>query len=1241
MTVASPGSALVRPASPYRGLAPFEETELDALLFFGREREREIVTANLIASRLTVLYGPSGVGKSSLLRAGVAHGLNTDARRNLVLHGGPELAAVVVSSWGDEPLQAILDAAEDVVAELRGEVSEPPPGSFVDALAWHARALDGDLYLILDQMEEYFLYHGADDGGPLAGQLAKLLQAPESRVNILLALREDALARLDAFVARVPGILQNRLWLEHLDRRAARAAIVEPLQQWNTLGDEANVELEPALVEAVLDQVVATRAGGDGNGSARQEDAERGRIEAPYLQLVMERLWSEERSVGSLVLRRETLDRLGGAARIVESHFEHAIEELPPASRELAASAFGHLVTASGTKVAHTTDDLAAYADSSQSEMLGVLESLTRQRILRAETGEGTGPTRFEVFHDVLAAPVLSWRRGFEQERRLEQERSALRKRHRRLLALAVASLIGLALAVGLAVFALTQRSEARSQAEQARVNAAQAEENAARATAASRRAEEQAQVAREQARIAQARQLAAAALSQLTIDPELGLLLGIEAVRGEQSPETEEVLREALLASHVRLVLRAGGAVHAADYSPDGSRIAVASADGRARIFAADSGRLLSTIVHDGPVLDATFSPDGRVLATASADGTVGLWNGRTGTLLRTLNHGGSAAAVEFSREGGLLVSGGGSTARLWQVGSGLLLQALVHPAAVTLVTLSAQGDLLATGADDDVVRVFRVSSGQQLGAVEHDARVTSVSFSPDGALLASTSNDRTVRLHNLGSGREQVLRGPRGAFYDAEFSYDSGLLVTGSSDGVARIWSVRTGRRLVLMTGHGNYVRSAAFSPDRIWVVTGSPDRTARTWQAATGKQVAVLAGHTESVTSAAFSPDGAWVLTASDDGTARVWDPGTNTDLVPLGSHRGRAFEAVFSPDGSLAASAGADSTARIFRVDGTVPPILLRHGGPVTAVAFDAAGARLLTASVDGATHLWRSRDGNLIRTFRCSGPCDTAALNPEGSLVAAGGSRGLIELWRSRDGEPVATLEAGSPVAAVAFSPDGQVLVSATSDGAQLWSIPEGRLVYSLDGHRGAVVDAEFSPDGRLVLTAGNDTTARLWSTATGESVATLRGHRAELTSASFSRDGALVVSTSRDHDGRVWDVETGELLRVLRGHFALVADAAFSPDGRWIVTAGPTTAGLWNIRTGKLLYLTGHRRLLTSVSFDAKGERILTSSRDGTIRLYTCEICGSPAQLVARAEARLAQTGRELTPAERRQFLLD
>ena len=174
--------------TPYKGLAPFEDSELDALLFFGRERETEVIVANLLASKLTVLYGPSGVGKSSILRAAVTRRLRETA---------PDAEIHVLDEWAADP-------------------TLPAP--------------DGEAFLILDQFEEYFLYH---DAGPLHDQLPLLLAQP--RVHVLLALREDALARLDAFQARIPNVFANRLRLDQLDVSAARAAIVGPLDPWNGL----------------------------------------------------------------------------------------------------------------------------------------------------------------------------------------------------------------------------------------------------------------------------------------------------------------------------------------------------------------------------------------------------------------------------------------------------------------------------------------------------------------------------------------------------------------------------------------------------------------------------------------------------------------------------------------------------------------------------------------------------------------------------------------------------------------------------------------------------------------------------------------------------------------------------------------------------------------------------------------------------------------------------------------------
>jgi WD40 repeat protein len=108
-------------------------------------------------------------------------------------------------------------------------------------------------------------------------------------------------------------------------------------------------------------------------------------------------------------------------------------------------------------------------------------------------------------------------------------------------------------------------------------------------------------------------------------------------------------------------------------------------------------------------------------------------------------------------------------------------------------------------------------------------------------------------------------------------------------------------------------------------------------------------------------------------------------------------------------------------------------------------------------------------------------------------------------------------------------------------------------------------------------------------------------------------------------------------------HYAGVFDASFSPDGDWIVTAGPRAAAIVDAATGLPLVfpLTGHDARLTSASFAPGGRSILTSSRDGTVRVYDCEVCGTVDELVAVAEARLEQTGRELTPAERELYLAD
>jgi hypothetical protein len=240
------------PRSPYKGLTPFSDSATDAMFFFGRTRDVEIVCANVLASRLTVLYGPSGVGKSSLLAAAVVRELRALPEQPVV---------IVFSAWSASPAAAIAQA---VCVEAGVE-----PSASLETAVERACATRGDVYLLLDQAEEYFLYHPA--GGPFERELAALLAGP-ARVNVLLSLREDALAKLDRFKASIPGILDNYLRLDRLSREAGRDAVERPLERWHELGGE-EVEIEPVLTDTVLDQVAAgrIREGLGGTGTVAEQ----------------------------------------------------------------------------------------------------------------------------------------------------------------------------------------------------------------------------------------------------------------------------------------------------------------------------------------------------------------------------------------------------------------------------------------------------------------------------------------------------------------------------------------------------------------------------------------------------------------------------------------------------------------------------------------------------------------------------------------------------------------------------------------------------------------------------------------------------------------------------------------------------------------------------------------------------------------------------------------------------------
>ncbi len=1091
---------------PFKGLARFEDTDVDAALFFGRGRDREIVAANLMASRLTVLYGESGVGKSSLLRAGVAHNL----RRS------PEpLIVVVFDAWQSDPVAGLTRSLADAAGI-------EPASTLADTVDACAAVVGGDVYVLLDQVDEYFLYH-RHEAGPetFAEQFPAAVARPGLRASFLIALREETLAKLDSFKGRIPNLFGNYLRLEHLDRAAGRAAILGPVEHANQgLPSGERVEIEPELVEAVLDEVAAGKLdlGRAGRGVVNGGPAVDGRIETPYLQLVMQRLWGAEREAGSGTLRLATLRALGGAEQIVRDQLRGALDALAPGQQDVAAAVFNHLVTPSGTKIAHGVRDLAEYARIDEDALAPVLSRLATERILRPVAGD-SGGERYEIYHDVLAEAALDWKRAHDVERELELQQEAAGRRHRRLLAALAAAGVLVAVMVGVTVFALTQRSDARSKA-----------------------------------RTARGRELAASAISQLAVDPGGSLRLAVEAARLAPGAQAESVLRQVLLADRGRAVMAGGGPLAVARYSPDGTRILTAGEDGRARIFDARTHRLLATLRHGSAVRDAAFAGDGRLVVTAGDDGAVRVWEAGRGTVLRTLRHGAPVSGVAVSPDGSLAVSVGGRKAKLWRLRDGLLVAVLASPRPVTRAVFSPDGRLVAVAGLDREARLYDVLRGSLVHRLDQGASITGISFSPGGRLLATGGKNGTATIWAARSGsRLRELRPGIGEVLDVAFSPRGTLVATVSSNGTGAVWRVSTGALVSGLVGHANPVTGVAFSPNGSFVVTASGDRTARVWKADNGDEIAVLAGHADSVREASFSPGGRAVLTASDDGTARIWDPEGQPVMPVLAREPGAVGKAGYAgADVVLVAGAAG---ARLVRASDGRTVRELESGHPVVAAAATADGARVALARNRQVAIYGSAPEPS--RTITQPAAVTALALSPDGTQLAVAGSDGVARIW-TLDGTLLHELRGHRfALTDVAFSDDGARLVTGSRDAtARIWDARGGALERVLEGHRADVTSVAFSPDGRLVLTASLDHDARLWDAESGAPVQILRWHFGAVSDASFSPDGRWIV-TAGPATAQLWQpgVQKPLLPFGLSGPRRPLTSAVFDPTSRTVLTA--------------------------------------------------------------------------------------
>ena len=571
--------------------------------------------------------------------------------------------------------------------------------------------------------------------------------------------------------------------------------------------------------------------------------------------------------------------------------------------------------------------------------------------------------------------------------------------------------------------------------------------------------------------------------------------------------------------------------------FSLDGSMLASDSFDSTVdywnvenrtvRLWDVKTGRQIRTFTgHGYPISCLAFSPDGKKLASGSAGSDVYLWDVQSGRQLHRLWELGSwVTSVAFSPDGKTLAASGSRDKNfyLWDVDTGYIVQRFIgHREGIGSVAFHPDGEIIASGSSDNTVRLWYVETGvQQSSFTRHADSVYTVAFSPDGKTLASGGADNDIWLINVFDGTSRgLLRGDTSSIRTIAFGPDRYTLASMSSNGTIRLWNDITGLnrhigwRQRTITGHIDHVESIAFSPDGNRLVSSGLNKAMQLWNVNTGTKQHAFVGHTAYVSGVVFSPDGKTIASGSYDGTLRLWDADTGLEQRTLIKISGNVRSVDFSPDGKKVACAAT--------VGDYNPMPYLRDSN---IYLFDVETGSTLHTITAYKAPLFAGNEPEFHPTEHTR-PVISIAFSPHGNMLASSSSDGTIRLWHSQTGEHLRVFaKQVNWVYSMAFSPDGHMLACSGRDGnLRLWDVQSGMQMKTLTGHTGYVNSVAFSPDGDVLASGGDDSTIRLWDVASGMLLRTFTGNIHTAYTVAFSPDGSTLASGNGDGTILLWDL---------------------------------------------------------------------------------------------------------------------
>ncbi len=1231
---------------PWLGLLPYSEEQQN--LFYGREQDTVDLLRLVRREVVTVLFGRSGTGKSSLLKAGLFPKLRQEQFLPVWIrldHSGktPYGRQVRTEIGNAVTLRKMeVEVLNDALADESNDMWE----YLHRVVFWDSKNQPVTPVLVFDQFEELFtLGHNRPEIAAFLEELAAVAENlipkrirervvagaaklpaayNERHYKVMISLREDFVSKLDGLSKDMPSVMHNRHALSHMTGEQALDVVMKPG------GDLVSKEVARRIVRfvAAANETEAVICPAD--TAAFNLELRNLRVEPALLSLVCRELNLQRIHENRSEITLEQVQR--SSDQILEDFYERSLTGLEPPDRRFIED---RLVTASGFRTTVPVEE-AVQADLTDEE----IELLVERRLLRKEDRLGT--PHIELTHDVLTR-VVTRSRNVRQEReklearkRQESEEEAERKRlkeiqdveKKKARRMRYAIRAFWAVAAVTTILAVMAVNLFRSRSE-----------------------------ARKAGGLAAARANALASINMGVQDPERALLLSIESALSvfpstrkpgvtlatEEFPsEIETALRTATRESLIRKRYDGHTAdVYSIEFDREGRRLVTSSAspDSTARIWDVETNREIARLDHGAmpggttTVSSARFSHDAKRIVTTTyrQDGDIHIWDADA------LRFGANSPPQVITRP---LVTFNG------------------HHARTTTAVFHPDGKMVASGGYDKLIRVWDPATGKELlttplgsGREHHTARIRSLSFNFDGGQLLSVADDGNAMLWDL---REALARE--------------------NQPGSAPVEPLRIFKASATETLH-----DGDLNPAGNLVATVGNDKTLRIWDAATGQQLAAQS-HPDGAMGVSFIDD-TRLVTVCNDAAVRFWALGDAADEV-IGSSHPQAGE------------------VRILRLLATQRG----HRGWIRDVAVSPDRRFIATCGNDQSVVLWKLPPGGEVavlgepefNSWAADAHYSPAAAGRPSRLSAyAGTSKGEVrgvDAFKERPLEDWWTpgeegIRHGKEVRSISVSPDGSSLATSSSDQtAIVWDATTGRPKFQITGHQGpaggTVYQARYSSDGKHIITACNEGSARVWDALTGAPGLMLVPDRQEITAAGFKDFSALLGMLNNPdqpaakylldrlsdreraemaEDGTARKAVIAALNRIIRDetlrdepafsgivrrpmtielgkrklddnqrrilnrltledafptalNTRRVYDARFSRDGSKIVTADfdARTATLWDARDGgKLRIFPGgsdrtkeHSDNVVSASFSPDGRQVATASTDGYCRIW-------------------------------------